>query len=185
MPYVSDAQRRFFHSPGAKRAGLTSADVKHWDAASKGRKLPERVGKKKKKYKMSVDNKIKSYGWMDPKTNKIKINVKSHKGDKAELASTIKHEIMHVTHPKRTEKEVTKRTAKTKIPLQEQAQLLKKLHRATIHGREGALRKKYKIAPGKVEPGAIFNKAKEMSQKTAQQGDGMSLKKRVAFMGLV
>ncbi len=44
-PYVSDAQRRFFHSAGAKKAGLTSADVKHWDEASKGKKLPEKVSK--------------------------------------------------------------------------------------------------------------------------------------------
>lgn len=46
MPYVSDAQRRFFHSPGAAKAGLTKKDVAHWDAASKGQKgLPEHVKK--------------------------------------------------------------------------------------------------------------------------------------------
>ena len=44
-PYVSDAQRRFFHSSGAKKAGLTAKDVKHWDEASKGKKLPEKVAK--------------------------------------------------------------------------------------------------------------------------------------------
>jgi hypothetical protein len=44
VPYRSAAQRRFFHSPGAARAGLTSADVAEWDAASKGKKVPERVG---------------------------------------------------------------------------------------------------------------------------------------------
>jgi hypothetical protein len=48
MPYVSDAQRRFFHSPGAAKAGLTKTDVEHWDDASRGQKgLPEHVAKKK------------------------------------------------------------------------------------------------------------------------------------------
>lgn len=42
-PYKSDAQRRFFHSPGAKKAGVTPEQVKEFDAASKGKKLPERV----------------------------------------------------------------------------------------------------------------------------------------------
>lgn len=146
----------------------------------------------KKKYKIVVQNGMKDksgviLGQMDPKTNKIRINVKAraHK-DKAELASTIKHEIMHVKHPKMTEKEVYKKTAKTKISPDEQRALLKKLHRASVHGRDGALRKKLKIAPGaKVGPGDLFNRAKEMSRNVAQQDDGMSIKKRVAFMGLV
>jgi len=46
MPYKSDAQRRFFHSPGAKRAGITKAEVKEFDQASKGEKLPEKASKK-------------------------------------------------------------------------------------------------------------------------------------------
>ena len=49
MPYKSDRQRRFFHSKGAAKAGLTKADVKHWDEASKGMKLPEKAPKKRKK----------------------------------------------------------------------------------------------------------------------------------------
>jgi hypothetical protein len=39
MPYKSDAQRRFFHSKGAKDAGITKADVNKWDKESKGMKL--------------------------------------------------------------------------------------------------------------------------------------------------
>jgi hypothetical protein len=42
MPYVSDAQRRFFHSSGAARAGISQATVKEYDQASKGKKLPEK-----------------------------------------------------------------------------------------------------------------------------------------------
>ncbi len=49
MPYKSDAQRRFFHSKGAARAGLSKVEVKEWDQASKGKKLPEKVKKKKNK----------------------------------------------------------------------------------------------------------------------------------------
>jgi hypothetical protein len=48
MPYVSQAQQRFFHSPGAAKAGLTKADVKHWDEASRGQHgMPQHVAKKK------------------------------------------------------------------------------------------------------------------------------------------
>lgn len=47
MPYESDAQRRFFHSPGAAKAGITKDQVKEFDSASKGMDLPERVGKLK------------------------------------------------------------------------------------------------------------------------------------------
>jgi hypothetical protein len=50
MPYQSSAQRRFFHSPGAARAGLSSKQVSEWDAASRGLSdadLPEHVAGKR------------------------------------------------------------------------------------------------------------------------------------------
>jgi hypothetical protein len=43
MPYVSDRQRRFFHSPGAEKAGITKKQVKEFDSASAGKILPDRV----------------------------------------------------------------------------------------------------------------------------------------------
>lgn len=46
MPYKSDAQRRFFHSEGARKAGITPAMVAEWDEASRGLKLPDTVEKK-------------------------------------------------------------------------------------------------------------------------------------------
>lgn len=49
MPYVSNAQRRFFHSPGAKKAGITTSQVKEFDSASKGKKLPEQLGNARRK----------------------------------------------------------------------------------------------------------------------------------------
>lgn len=57
MPYSSEAQRRFFHTDTAKKAGITPQEVQEYDNASKGMKLPpkaqkpERFGKLKKKLK--------------------------------------------------------------------------------------------------------------------------------------
>lgn len=41
MPYISDQQRKFFHSAGAKKAGITEEQVKEYDEASKNKKLPK------------------------------------------------------------------------------------------------------------------------------------------------
>lgn len=49
MPYKSDAQRKFFHSKGAAKAGITKDDVEEFDKASKGMKLPAKAPKAKKK----------------------------------------------------------------------------------------------------------------------------------------
>ena len=49
MPYKSDAQRKFFHSKGAVKAGLAKEQIEEYDKASKGKKLPEKVKAKKKK----------------------------------------------------------------------------------------------------------------------------------------
>ncbi len=49
MPYNSDAQRKFFHTDTAKKAGISDKIVKEFDTASKGMKLP-----KKKKKAVSV-----------------------------------------------------------------------------------------------------------------------------------
>ena len=42
MPYKSDAQRRWAHTPTGEKALGGPAKVAEWDAASKGMKLPER-----------------------------------------------------------------------------------------------------------------------------------------------
>jgi hypothetical protein len=46
MPYKSDAQRKFFHTDTAKKKGITKKEVKEFDKASKGKKLPKKVKKK-------------------------------------------------------------------------------------------------------------------------------------------
>ena len=52
MPYKSEAQRRFFHTDTAKKAGITGKEVKEFDQASKGMSLPEAIKDKKKKEKI-------------------------------------------------------------------------------------------------------------------------------------
>lgn len=42
MPYESDAQRRWAHTPSGIKALGGPAKVAEWDAASKGMKPPER-----------------------------------------------------------------------------------------------------------------------------------------------
>lgn len=42
MPYVSDAQRRWAHTAAGTKALGGEAKVKEWDAASKGKDLPEK-----------------------------------------------------------------------------------------------------------------------------------------------
>lgn len=46
MPYKSAKQRAFFHSAGAKRAGISAKTVKEFDKASKGKRLPNRSSRK-------------------------------------------------------------------------------------------------------------------------------------------
>jgi len=134
----------------------------------------------KKKSKLSINNKLKgAMGRMNPKTNKIEINVKNHykrgKLDKAELASTVKHETLHVKHPKMTEKEVYKKSAKTKIPLNEQNKLLAKLRMSKINSKIGGIKRKFKLKSSQGnEPGDLINKYNESK----------SLK-RLAIKGLV
>ena len=45
-PYRSQKQEKFFHTAAAKKAGITPKEVKEFDQASKGMKLPTRAKKK-------------------------------------------------------------------------------------------------------------------------------------------
>lgn len=137
---------------------------------------------KKKKPSIVVNNKLKGVlGESEFKkgnipTGKVMINVKRHHGDTAELASTIKHELLHVQHPNMTEKEVYKRSAKTKIPPQEQSKLLAKLRMKSLNYKTGAIKRKMKIArTDTVETGDLITKANEMKANA----------RKVAIMGLV
>lgn len=85
--------------------------------------------------KIKVNNKLRDklgtlYGETDTDTGKIQINKKAHKGDKKELASTVKHEMLHAKHPKMLEKNVYKKSRKTKLRSQEIKSLLRKVNSA-------------------------------------------------------
>ncbi len=142
---------------------------------------------KKRRLKIVVNNKLRGdYGAMSPKTNKIEVNVKAHKGDKAELASTVAHEIMHVKHPKMTEKEVYKKTAKTKIPIQEQHKLIAKLRHKNMRYKQGALKRKFKMKRGaSMKPGDFINQMNAQKAKRIPADSGSISKERLAIMGLV
>lgn len=63
------------------------------------------------------------------KAVKIYINRKAHKGDKAELASTVKHEMLHAKNPNMKEKTVYKRSRKTKMSDAEKAKYIAMIHK--------------------------------------------------------
>lgn len=45
MPYKSQAQQNFFHSPGASKAGITTSDIVEADEKTRG-SLPARSAKR-------------------------------------------------------------------------------------------------------------------------------------------
>ena len=53
MPYVSKAQRNYFHANRAKLEA-EGVDVAGWDRETGNRPLPERVGKRKTKRRKGV-----------------------------------------------------------------------------------------------------------------------------------
>lgn len=124
---------------------------------------------------------MRSLGRMDTETNVIEVNKKAHKGDMKELASTVLHETLHVKHPKMTEKEVYKASAKTKIDPDERRALLARLRGARITKTANALRKKYKVEGS--EPGAIYQKA-NAQKPIREKGSNPSLQK-IEIMGIM
>ncbi len=163
MPFVKTGNNTY-KSPSGRT--FTKKQVKMYYATD---------GFTKKKAKLVVNNKMKgALGASEFKkgnvpTGKIEINVKAHKGDRAELASTIKHELMHVKKPNATEKEVYKATAKTKISPKEQTSLIAKLR----HKKSD-------------KPGDLYNRF-QTKKKLIPNNDNQSIPKidRVAIMGMV
>lgn len=145
-----------------------------------------------RKAKLIVKNKMRGalgMSFFDKNNNpsgKIHINVKKHKGDKAELASTIKHELMHVKHPNATEKEVYKATAKTKIPPAEQNKLIAKLRMKNINQKQGAVKRKFKMGKEPTKPGDLISKMNESKKSNIKSNNSSTPKvQRIAIMGLV
>lgn len=177
MPFKSSAQRAFLYANHPDIAKRWSKEFPNQG------KLPVHV--KKKKYKIVVNNKLKGgLGAMNPKNNRIEINVKKHKGDRAELASTIKHEMLHVKHPNMTEKQVYKKSAKTKLSPAEQSKMVAKLRMKKINYKSGAVKRKFKMGKVTAKPGDMFNKMKE-SKSTINSNKSTISKTKLSIMGLV
>jgi hypothetical protein len=70
MPYESKAQERWAHTPSGEKA-LGKSGVEEWDAASKGKQLPERKMKKSKKHKMAETHIKHHHDGSHTKTHKM------------------------------------------------------------------------------------------------------------------
>jgi len=141
-------------------------------------KLPKR-----KKIKISVDNKIRAFG--EEQGGKIKINVEKHKGNVKELADSVYHEVFHAKHPQATEKATYKKTheAMKEMSLSEKRALADKVKRKTMHYKAGAVKRKFKMGRGAVEPGAMYKKYKETaSEKSSSPKKSVD---KISIMGLV
>lgn len=116
----------------------------------------------KRKKKIVVDNHIKAYG--EEEGGNIKINLRKHKGDKAEIADTLVHEEYHVKHPKATEKVTYKKTAQTmdNMSYGDKVKLVSKLRAKQNNYKKGAIKRKFGIdRHEKLEPGALIQRMNE------------------------
>ncbi len=137
---------------------------------------------KKLKAKISVNNKMKPYGTTDTSSGKVQINVKKHAGSRRQLADTIKHELIHVKHPKMHEKTVYKLT-KPELSKKEEDKLIAKLREKKMNYQTGALKRTLKMkADEKLEPGSLISKMNEMKgiNRTKQIS-----KERLSILGLI
>lgn len=156
MPFRSKAQERFLF------ARHPSIAKEFANATPKGARLPERI-KKKKKPSIIVKNHLKEFGNYNERTRRIEINVKKHKGDRAQLADTIDHELNHVKHPRASERWIRKKTHRDdmKMSYEDKNRLLAKIRMKKLNYRVGVIKRKYKMDPANVEPGAMIRKANE------------------------
>ncbi len=132
---------------------------------------------KKKKAKMVVNNNMKAFGQMDPKTNVVEVNLKKHKGDKTELANTIHHELLHDKHPDMSERDVKNKADRetNQMSQVEKERLVAKVRNKKMHYKQGAMKRKFKMGRSDTKPGDFIRKANEA---------GLS-KRNLAIRGLV
>lgn len=115
----------------------------------------------------------------------IEVDVKKHKSDKRELASTIKHELLHVKHPKMTEKDVYKKSQKAKISPMEQSKLISKLRMKKLNYKGGAIKRKFKMGNVNARPGEMIAKMNESKQSKITSNKSQLSKRNLAIRGLV
>lgn len=139
----------------------------------------------KKKLKIKVNNKLREYG--NEQGGKIEINVRKHRGDKAELADTIIHEMNHAKSPRASEKKIQQKTKidMSKMSYAEKENLAKKLRHKSINYKLGAAKRRFKITSSdKVEPGDLIKRFKTQEPKTNSNSQGIS-REKLSIMGLV
>lgn len=138
--------------------------------------------KKKTKPKIVINNKIKAFGQTDTKIGRIEINRKKHKGDRSQLADTIKHELYHVKHPKAHEKTVYKKTpAIGSMSKSEEDNLISKLRNKSLNYKVGIAKKKLKLK-GDLKPGDLISK---MNDNKVIKNNQLSQKEKISIMGMV
>src|ERR1700749_1003791 len=151
------------------------------------------MNRKKVPIILNRKKKSKFYGETDfdknGKNPKVTVYLKSHikkgKLDRAELASTVKHELKHADHPNMTEKKIYKETAKTKLSYADQQAMLSKLRMKKLNYKGGAIKRKFKMKPGKVEPGEYIKRMNESKSKRESGSRGDISKERLSIIGLV
>jgi hypothetical protein len=89
-PYVSEAQRRWAHTPSGKEALGGNAGVHEWDEATKGKKLPEKVGKSEKEIKLLIRKSHSLHSRFSKALALTEDSLKKYIEDHKELAIAIK-----------------------------------------------------------------------------------------------
>lgn len=141
--------------------------------------------RRKKKPSIVINNRLKEFG--NEEGGRIQINVKKHRGDKAELADTIFHERYHAKHPKATEKETYKKTHKAmkEMSYAEKEKLVAKVRTKSNHYKQGVLKRKFKMGRGTVEPGTYLRKLNESKAMRKSEPSKVLSKERLGIMGLI
>lgn len=179
MPFVSKKQDRWAFSTKQPFA-------KKWAGMTNQKSLPM-----KKKLKLKVNNKMRGalgaagFNKNNKPTGLVEINVKKHKGDKAELASTIKHEMLHVKNPKMTEKDVYAKSRKTHISPEEQSKLISKLRMKSLNYKGGAIKRRFKMGNGSTKPGDMISRMNESKTSNIKKNNSQISKTKLSIMGLV
>lgn len=170
MPFRSQSQKSFMYANHPDIAKRWSKEFPNQG------KLPKHVKKNKTKPMIVANNKMKGYASQQGK--KIEVNVKKHHGNKTELANSIKHELLHLKHPKAKEKTIQKKAkiATENMSHSDKMKLIAKIRMKKIHRQEGVLKKKFKMAPGEVGPGAYISKINEAKSLS---------KRKIAIDGMV
>lgn len=178
MPFTKVGTNTYKSPSGRK---FTKAQVKMYYATDGFKKKKVPIVKKKLKGALGITH-------FDKKNKAIKIEIntkhKQHK-DKAELASTIKHELYHAKYPKATEKETYKATRKSKISQAEQNTLIAKLRTKTLNYKGGAIKRKFKMGRNEAKPGDMISKMNESKQSNIKSKSNNLSKQKLAIYGLV